>query len=752
MKYGYFEKDKSSFLITERDIPRNWYNYFFNDNYVAFFSQTGMGEGMGQDYYGTRVNLIKSRKIYISDGEKFHTADGIPVEDKVDGYECRHDLGTSEIYLSKNGIESLYGVYVPRKGECEVWTLKLKNVTDKPKTIWVTSYAATDIDDEYKRQGYNHAAGDFDEKINGICHRVVNDYAGEIQPMFGYMASSEKISGYDARHNTFIGTYGNEFMPRSIVRGKMENNSCNSEKACFALQSEITLAPSEEKEIAYVLGYELDYNNIPAILDDYLTPKKASIAKKEVTDYYSKQISGVTVNTPVAEINSVTNSWLKYVTILGSRWARVRHNGMRDLTQDCHCLSAFNPTLATERIKRVMQYQYENGYMPRTVRDGRIQDNNFSDNAVWLASAIKDIVFETGNKEFLNEEIKFNNGSVATVYEHVKRSVEFLYNFTGLYGLIKIWGGDWNDCMDRAGLNGQGVSVWLSIAWCLANDSFISLAKLMGFEDDVKSAKEKGKVMRQRINEHGWDGEYYLVAYTDDNIKIGSHEDDEGKIFLIPQIWAIMADVADEERKNIIYNSVKKHLDKPLGTVVSTPGYSYCRSYLGSAAVKTVGSQENGGVYLQPVCWKIIADTIMKDTKELLYDINSVFPFTNKEVNHRGEPYMLYNSYFSNKENYRYGTPGQSWRTASGQWFISALIRNVFGLKAEMEGLRISPCLPDEWKDASITKKFRKAEYNISYVGGGCDVKLIKVNEEILEGNLLPYEENKSYQVVVEMM
>ena len=184
MEYGHFSDNGKIFNITERDIPRNWYNYFWNDDYIAFISQAGIGEGLGQDFMGTRIKLVTSRKIYISDGENFHSADGIPVEDAVDGYECKHKLGTSEIFLSKNGIESLYSVFVPKEGTLEVWTLKLKNVTDKVKNIDVTAYAGTNIDQMYTKQGYNNPRGDFDKSLNGICHKVVRNYKGEIQPIF----------------------------------------------------------------------------------------------------------------------------------------------------------------------------------------------------------------------------------------------------------------------------------------------------------------------------------------------------------------------------------------------------------------------------------------------------------------------------------------------------------------------------------------------------------------------------------------
>lgn len=603
----------------------------------------------------------------------------------------------------------------------------------------------------YEYQGYNQGVADYDKELNAVCTRVVDKFYGKMRPIFGYMTSSEQISGYDTRHNTFIGAYDCDLAPRALKRGMMENNSCHSEKCCMAVENTVTLMPGEEKNIVFICGFNIDKTCIKKDIERYCSYEKAFGELSEVYKYFADTESNVRIETPDENLNKMWNNWLKHATLMGSQWARVRHNGIRDLTQDCQCFSVVNPEIAYEKLKRVMRYQYSNGYAARTVKNGSIIDNNFSDNCVWLAMAVRDIVAETGNKNILFEEVEFNDGTKANVYEHVKRSVEFLYNFRGMYNLIKIWGGDWNDCMNKAGLEGKGVSIWLSMAWCLANDSFSELAEILGNESDVKLSKKRGKEMREIINKYGWDGEYYLTTYTDDGIKIGTHEDNEGKIFLMPQIWSIMANVCDKERQKVVLSSIDKYLKTDIGTLISNPGFSECRDYLGSMSCKEQGAQENGGIYLQPICWKMIVDNITKNPNEMAFDIDTILPSKNKIVCGRGEPYILYNSYNSNPDNYRYGTPGQSWRTATSQWFVNVMVKYVYGLQPYYEGLKIVPCIPDDWERCTISKEFRGALYNFEYIGNGCDIERIQINQKDFIGEFLPCESGKRYNITVYM-
>jgi cellobiose phosphorylase len=236
----------------------------------------------------------------------------------------------------------------------------------------------------------------------------------------------------------------------------------------------------------------------------------------------------------------------------------------------------------------------------------------------------------------------------------------------------------------------------------------------------------------------GWDGEYYLDAYNDHDDKIGSKENQEGRIYLIPQLWAVLSDIGDGKRQSEAMDAVEKYLADPLGIRISDPPYTKYDPNIGVMTTKYPGIHENGGVYLHTIAWKIAADAMLKRADKVEAGIETMLPFRNKVVNGRAEPYMLCNSYFGVQTGYRYGTPGQSWRSASSPWFMMALVRYVYGLQPEMEGLRIDPCLPPSWKNPEITKMFRGTQYHIRYENHGPRVKQILVDGKPIDGNILP--------------
>ena len=303
--------------------------------------------------------------------------------------------------------------------------------------------------------------------------------------------------------------------------------------------------------------------------------------------------------------------------------------------------------------------------------------------------------------------------------------------------------------MNTAGLDGRGVSVWLSLAWLRANKMFEEIAKIYGREDEAAIAKRRSEEMADIIEKYGWDGEYYLDAYNDDDEKIGSHENEEGKMFLIPQLWAVLSGVSMSGREITAMDSVEKYLTDPLGTIICAPAHTKFNPGIGYVTLKYPGIHENGGVYLHTIAWKIAADALTKRADRVEADIECILPFRNKVVDGRAEPYIMCNSYFGVQTGYRYGTPGQSWRTAAGQWFQKALVNYVYGLMPEMEGLKIDPCLPKSWKEANIVKKFHGTIYDIHYINCGTKVKRILVDGKEIDGTILPLGA-KHYCVTVE--
>ena len=745
-QYGNYVEGSSDFCITERNIPRNWYNYLWNDNYITYTSQTSAGESFMQDNLGTRVKLVRERGFFALEGEKSWGIGGLPVDEAVDSYRCVHQRGESVIYTEKNGIASEVGIIVPRDMNCELWRVSLENKSDTEREIIAIAFCDSAIDAGYARQGYNTEISYFDEELKALYIKKKATLWGKGYGTHGFMCASD-LDGYAGAYNSIIGPYGSFAHPVITSIGGCNNSIGCGEKLAFAMQSKISLAPGEKKEVIFMLGIALTYDEMKemtkkATVEFYHTESAAVKAK------FAAEVNMVKINTPDGMLNNMFE-WLKHQSNLGSRWARVRHNGYRDISSDTDCLAAINPELALERLKRILSYQYSNGYAPRTFVDGQIRDKNFSDNTVWLTFTASSVIKELGRRDILDIEVPYNDGSVGTIYEHLYRSVEFLYNFTGHHGLVKIWGGDWNDCMDKAGLDGKGVSVWLSIAWYRANKFFAELAEIYGKPEDVKLAYERGEKMRDIIEEYGWDGEYYLDAINDNGEKIGSKECEEGQIFLIPQIWSVFSGVSRSGREITAMDSVEKYLSDPLGTVISYPPYTKWNGGIGSVTTKYAGIHENGGVYLHTIAWKIAADAMLKRADKVEEGIETILPFRNKVVDGRAEPYIMCNSYFGKQTGYRYGTPGQSWRTAAGQWFQKALVNYVFGLQPEMEGLKIDPCLPKSWREASIDKKFRSANYHIKFENGGTRVKTILVNGKAIEGNILPVVDGDADVIVI---
>ena len=745
--YGHFNAD-DSFTITEPETPRHWYNYFFNDEYVTFTSQTGFGEGLAQDDMGRRILLVSNRNVFLSEKDSFWSLFGLPIGYGYTDYACLHGSGFSTISLSYRGIESAVRIFVPNEGRRELWSVTLTNKSKETRTLKLISYAKTELDGVYRPQGYNLGTGGFMKEKNAVfAHDYHPLYSVRNRHIWGYMTASEDASGFDSRRNAFIGPYGDEQHPAALTKhGGCTNSDCNSEKLCLALEHTLTLLPEESRTIHFVLGVALDEAEIVRPTADSVEAEFSAMEEK-----YKQTLSGVSIRTPWENFDHLINGWMKYAADMGSRWARVRHNGYRDMTSDTECLAAVNPKLAWERMKRVLSYQYASGYAPRTIIDGAIRDRNFADNTVWMTFAVNTIIKELGDPSLLYETVKFNDTKEEySVYEHIKRSVDFLYKSPRLAALVRLWGGDWNDCVNYAGLEGKGVSVWLSIAWVRANRNFAEIARWLGCEEDAKTADERGKLMEERIEKYGWDekGGYYIYARTDDDIIMGSADCDEGQIFLISQLWAVLAGLP---RGEAAMARAEEILETPLGIRLAYPPYSYQRDYIGSMAEKAPGVQDNGGIYLHPSAWKLAVDSLLRRPDLVEEGLRKMLPFDTTYAVKCGEPYAMFNSYFAPETGYRAGTPGQSWRTASSSWLLKSTVEYIFGLHPELAGLRIEPCLPLSWRECGITKVFRGCTYEISFHGdgSGSDVLSIYVDGKPVQGNIVAPDAGKTLRVDV---
>ncbi|MCR4622324.1 MAG: hypothetical protein K5663_09630 [Clostridiales bacterium] len=743
--YGCYINGGKEFEINTPLTPRNWYNYFFTDNYVSFTSQAAVGEGFLQDSLGRRIFAVKARGMYLVDGDKGWNLWGLPEEEAYAFYRCVHRAGSTLIELEKHGIFSRWTLFVPEEEDIlscfEAGEVELVNRSSEKRTLKLISYTENDLDGAYKRQGYNTASCFKRDDFNGLAFDFHETFYDEDRDLTFFTACSAPVTAWESAKNAFIGTYGSVNAPAALRHGGCLGQGCVAEKLGYAIQTELTLRPGESAKVEFVCGLVPTLDAAKAALLRFDTSEKFETELKRVYARIEDRRGNISVETPDSEFNSLYNYWLTYQTDMGSRWARVRHNGYRDMASDTECLAAFSPALAWERIKRILSYQYPDGYCPRTFIDGEIRPNKFSDCTVWPAFTVSAIVKALGDLSLLDEEVPFNDGSAATVWEHLKRAADFLYGFKGHYGLIQIWGGDWNDCMNNLGLAHKGVSVWLSIALVRMLRFLRELALLRGENKYADTLSARAEELCTLINRYGWDekGGRYIYAISDDLRVVGAEDCEEGKAFLNPQTWAILAGGLGEGRELSALDSARKALDTPLGTRVSWPAYTKKSAWIGPICEKAPGVQENGGVYLHAMCWLLAVDCILKREKDVQKDLERILPFTNPVVKGRAEPYALCNCYMEQETGYRYGTPGQSWRTATAQWLLKAVTEFVLGLKPQLEGLKIDPCLPESWYGTKVKYVFRGKTYRIEYISGG--EKGVYFEGKLCEHGVLPLED-----------
>ena len=253
--YGHYLEGSEDFCITEPDIPRNWYNYLWNDDYVTFTSQTSAGEGLLQDRLGIRIKLVRDRGFFLTeDGESWGIG-GLPVDEARDDYRCVHRRGQSDLYTEKNGILSTVSILVPREGTLELWRVRLENKTDRERTVRVLAFGGSDFDAPYVRQGYNTDASHYDEKGGILYHEKrmkLTDWE-KVGVAVAYMGVSEGCDGYAGTYNDIIGPYGSFAHPAILKKGCPNHAGCG-EKLGYAMEKKVTLAAGDVRDVVFIMG------------------------------------------------------------------------------------------------------------------------------------------------------------------------------------------------------------------------------------------------------------------------------------------------------------------------------------------------------------------------------------------------------------------------------------------------------------------------------------------------------------------
>lgn len=808
MKYGYFDDAAREYVITDPKTPFPWINYLGNEEFFGLVSNTAGGYCFYKDAKFRRLTRYRynnvpmdvgGRYYYIKDGGTVWNPGWKPTQTELDHYECRHGLSYSRFLGEKGGVKSELTCFVPLGENAEVHKLKIQNISNDRKSLklfsfaeWCLWNAQTDMEN-FQR---NLSTGEVEIEDSVLYHKT--EYK-ERRNHYAFYSVNAPISGFDTDRESFIGQYNGFENPQVVTDGKSRNSEAHGWSPIASHGMEIHLEPGEKRELVFVLGYVenaedskweskgvINKAGAKRIIKKYDSVEKVDTALVDLAEYWNSLLMTYQVNSGDEKLDRMVNIWNQYqcmVTFNMSRSASFfesgigRGMGFRDSNQDLIGFVHQVPERAKQRILDIAATQFEDGsayhqYQPLTKRGNADIGGNFNDDPLWLILSVSAYIKETGDWSILDETVPYDNDdSKATdMFEHLTRSFNFTVNNLGPHGLPLIGRADWNDCLNLNCFSkdpnesfqttenqsgGTAESLMIAGEFVLYGREFIRLCELRGVA--TAEAEKHVDAMVHAVKEHGWDGEWFLRAYDFFGKKVGSDENEEGKIFIESQGWCTMAEIGKEEGLcEKALDSVEERLACEHGIVLNNPAFTKYVIEYGEISTYPAGYKENAGIFCHNNPWIVIGETMIgRGDKAFDYWKRSA-PAYREEISelHRMEPYV-YSQMIAGKDAFKPGEAKNSWLTGTAAWNWATISQYILGIHPDYDGLRIDPCIPAVWKEYTITRRFRGAEYNITVKnpdGVSKGVVMLLVDGELIKGNVIPIlENNKVHQVEVVM-
>lgn len=775
--YGHFNDDGTEFIITNPDAPRALDNFLWNDACFSIVQHTGVGcmdyqpgdkeaiqllTGIGRtcdfDVFG-RDHLM-SRLVYIRDNDTgmFWNLNWEPACRPYERFECRQGLGYTILTNTTEGVEARFRIFVPPGNDpVELWDLEIKNCRSAARNLSIFVYVQFQFAFKWGFNSYGdtiYREAHFNREQNAVVaskhpFRRPHDF------LTGFLAADQPIAAFDGSRDAFVGTYGTLKDPLAVQRGCCSNTPGSADATVGALQFNFVMEPGETKPLTLVLGATDHENKIASFRERYLGHTDNFF--KKLTAQNANLVALNRVKTPDPLFDRMVNVWIKQGASYGSRWCRWGWNGYRDIVQHGLGVSALNPARTRAILLEALRYQFSNGLALRGWNP--VDEKAYSDSALWLVFTLCAYLKETGDLALLEEQVSYyGSDTSASVLEHIGTALDFLEKNKGAHGLVLIKFGDWNDSLTGVGKEGRGESVWLSIAYA---EAMREMAALMGCLSQVDAQADylwRRDTIAAAINTHAWDGQWYRRCYDDDARPIGSSENRFARIFMEPQCWALIADIASPERVNHLIDSCDRLLLTEMGYMLLSPPYTELDPNIGRISSMEPGIAENGTIYTHLNIWMILG-LLRLGKADKAYDIfKRISPcnFSGPADPKRNASFLYANCYYGPQHKSRPFQQQFTWITGSYAWLNTVLINEWIGAKPDYAGLRIQPCLPTTWPEARITRIWRGATYDIQirnpHLLESGRVALV-VDGKPFAGNLLPaFADGKIHEVVATML
>lgn len=768
LHFGHFDDASREFVIDNPATPFPWINYLGNSDFFSLISNTAGGYSFYKDAKFRRLTRYRyngvpmdsgGRYFYVKDGDCVWNPGWKPCKTALDNYECRHGLGYSRISGSRNGVEVSVLFFVPENTWAEIQKVTVSNHSNEKKNLklfsfleWCLWNAQTDMEN-FQR---NLSTGEVEIDGSVIYHKT--EYR-ERRNHFAFYSVNAPVQGFDTDRESFLGMYNGFDAPEAVTDGRSRNSHAHGWSPIASHQLEVTLSPGESKDFIFVLGYAeneedskweshncINKEKARAVISRFSTSEAVDKAFGELRSHWDTLLGKYRIESADPRLERMVNVWNQYqcmITFCFSRSASYfesgigRGMGFRDSNQDLAGFVHQVPERARQRIIDIASTQFPDGgcyhqYQPLTKLGNNDIGGGFNDDPLWLIFGTVAYIKETGDFSILDEAVPFNNvsGSEVPLSEHLRASFDHVLENLGPHGLPLIGRADWNDCLNlncfsndpdesfqttenrTEGSKAESLMIAGLFVWC--GRQYSELCSRTGRKAEAERAFEAVEKMSGAVEEHGWDGEWYLRAYDFFGNKVGSSENEEGRIFIESQGWCAMAGIGKEKHMpETALDSVKKYLDSEYGMVLNYPAYTRYHLELGEQSSYPVGYKENGGIFCHNNPWVIIGETLCGRGDDAWEHYTKIAPaWIRDQKRHRTEPYV-YSQCISGKESVLPGEAKNSWLTGTAAWNWVAVSQFILGIQPSYDGLIIDPCIPSDMKEYVIYRRFREAEYTI---------------------------------------
>ena len=743
------------------------------------------------------------RYFYIKDGDTVWNPGWQPTRMPLDKYECRHGLGYSLIRGEKDGVEAKLLLFVPIGHPVEIHKLTLRNNSSERKNLkvyslleWCLWNASTDMEN-FQR---NFSTGEVEIEGSTIYHKT--EYK-ERRNHYAFYAVNHPIDGFDTDRESFIGLYNGFDKPECVAAGISKNSVAMGWSPIASQRIDISLAPGEEKSLVFILGYvenapedkfsqedihrkkngsllssqltdETFVNKAKAyeLADLFNTDEKVEKAFADLKSYWETLLDRFHVESPEPRLDRMVNIWNQYqcmVTFNFSRSASFfesgvgRGMGFRDSNQDLVGFVHQIPERARQRIIDIASTQFPDGgcyhqYQPLTRRGNNDIGTGFNDDPLWLIFGTLAYIRETGDFQILDEPVPWDNkpGTEVPLMDHLRASIKHVVENLGPHGLPLIGRADWNDCLNlncfsdnpdesyqttenkTEGSKAESLMI-AGLFVCEVRD-YASLCRHLGLEEEGREMERLADEMEQAVISHGWDGNWYLRAYDFYGNKIGSEENEEGKIFIESQGWCGMARIgAPKGMVAKALDACKKHLDSPDGMALNWPAFTRWYREMGEISSYPAGYKENAGIFCHNNPWVIIAEILEGRIEDAWSHYTKIAPaWIEDQGRHKVEPYV-YSQMIAGPDAVTPGQGKNSWLTGTAAWNWLTVSQYILGIRPDFNSLIIAPALPKEIGSLKVVRKWREAVYEI-YIENKMTGKLsITIDGKSVSDNRIPY-------------